>query len=225
MSDGAISQDEIDALLAGVGMDGLGGGGSSSAQTTVLSDSETKALQDFYNGILSNLQSNLSTLTGDAAEFSLGAIEGVNREKMLQKIPEMAVTVVADYNSGLTGDHSFIISPEFAQKLASLINKEENIEIDDMSLSVISECFSQHTGAEITALSEKPDLSTLASDPPDGTHCPKAMVRFPTGDFVVVNYNVTLGGNTILYGKFFHLLLQRVWLLLWVQLVLLHLNL
>ena len=151
MSDGAISQDEIDALLSGVGLNGLGGSGSATANTVVLSDAETKVVTDFYNEILPKLGESLGSFINDSISFKLNEVKGVNREKMLKEIPEMTVAIMANYNSDISGDHFFIISPEFAQKLASLINKEENIELDDMSLSVVSEFFSQFTGVEITS--------------------------------------------------------------------------
>lgn len=195
MSDGAISQDEIDALLSGVGLSGLGGSGSATANTVVLSDAETNVVTDFYNELLPKLGESLGSFINDTVSFKLNGVKGVNREKMLKEIPEMTVAVMANYNSDISGDHFFIISPEFAQKLASLINKEENIELDDMSLSVISEFFSQFTGVEITSLSEKPGLEGLVSDAAEGTHCPKAMVRFPAGDFVCLEYSVNVEGQ------------------------------
>ena len=195
MSDGAISQDEIDALLSGVGLNGLGGSGSATANTVVLSDAETKVVTDFYNEILPKLGESLGSFINDSISFKLNEVKGVNREKMLKEIPEMTVAIMANYNSDISGDHFFIISPEFAQKLASLINKEENIELDDMSLSVVSEFFSQFTGVEITSLSEKPGLESLVSDAAEGTHCPKAMVRFPAGDFVCLEFSINVDGK------------------------------
>ena len=195
MSDGAISQDEIDALLSGVGLNGLGGSGSATANTVVLSDAETKVVTDFYNEILPKFGESLGSFINDSISFKLNEVKGVNREKMLKEIPEMTVAIMANYNSDISGDHFFIISPEFAQKLASLINKEENIELDDMSLSVVSEFFSQFTGVEITSLSEKPGLESLVSDAAEGTHCPKAMVRFPAGDFVCLEFSINVDGK------------------------------
>ena len=151
MSDGAISQDEIDALLSGVGLNGLGGSGSATANTVVLSDAETKVVTDFYNEILPKFGESLGSFINDSISFKLNEVKGVNREKMLKEIPEMTVAIMANYNSDISGDHFFII--------------------------------------------EKPGLESLVSDAAEGTHCPKAMVRFPAGDFVCLEFSINVDGK------------------------------
>ncbi len=64
MSDGALSQDEIDALLAGV--DSTGFGAPAAASSSSLPDGERKALQDFLSGTVQAQSSNLSMMTGSS---------------------------------------------------------------------------------------------------------------------------------------------------------------
>ena len=75
----------------------------------------------------------------------------MKRDGFLRKIPEMVVGTVIDFSAALPPDHLFVLAPEFAQKIVSLVNNEANAELDDMSLSVISETISQHVGIELTA--------------------------------------------------------------------------
>ena len=63
MSDGAISQDEIDALLSGVDMGGITGGNSSSVNI------DTSVLEKFADGIKDELKTKLNSMTG--SEFSV----------------------------------------------------------------------------------------------------------------------------------------------------------
>lgn len=186
MSDGTISQDEIDALLSGVDMGGFSSG-SSSAVTI-----DTATLGKFAEALKDKCAANLNSMTG--AEFSAGTpvVESMSRDQLLAKLPEMVVAVMADFNAGLKGDHLIILSPEFAQKITSLINKEENAELDDMALSVIGEFVSTHSGAEITELSK---IAGLAANPPEAVHVPKAMVRIPNGNFALFSYPFTLDGQ------------------------------
>lgn len=193
MSDGAISQDEIDALLSSVDMGGLSAGGTTSVASQANID--TKTLENFAKDLTGQLTDNLKTMTG--AEVSVGAptVESVNRDMLLAKISEVVVAVMADFNSGLIGDHLFILAPEFAQKIVSLINKEDAADLDDMALSVICEVISSHSGVEITALSKDGKLAGLAANPPEAVHQPKPIVRIPTNNFALFSYPVTVDGS------------------------------
>ncbi len=192
MSDGTISQDEIDALLSGVGMGDVGSATGSASHSSI----DTATLEKFADGLKDKLSGNLNTMTGATFEAGKPTCEKQTRDELLAKIPEMVVAVMADFNAGLTGDHLFILSPEFSQKLCSLINKEENAELDEMALSVISEVVSQHSGSEITDLTQGGKLPGLAANPAEAVHVPKAMVRIPQGDFALFTYPLTLDGQS-----------------------------
>ena len=135
MSDGAISQDEIDALLSGVD---LGGMGSAAQTSSVAKKIDTKPLADFAKDTTDSLKSSLSTMTGSEFTVAEPTAEVLNRDGLLKLLPEMVVAVTADFSESMTGDHLFLMTPDCAKKLAGLINKEEISELDDMSLSVIS---------------------------------------------------------------------------------------
>lgn len=192
MSDGSISQDEIDALLAGVDMGGMGA--ASAAPSAQMSDSQIAALQSFQKDNINGYTSNLGSMTGKSIEFGNPAIEILKRDAFLRKIPEMVVACVIDFSAGIAGEHVFVLSPEFAQKIVSLVNNEANAELDEMSLSVISETISQHVGTQLTAL-EKAGFKGIANVPAESVHVPKAMVRFPQNDFTVFTWPVTLDGT------------------------------
>ncbi len=189
MSDGSISQDEIDALLAGVDMGGMGA--ASAAPTAQMNDGQISALQKFVSDCVPALKSNLESMTGKTIDFGMPTIETMKRDSFLRKIPEMVVGCVIDFSEGLSGDHLFVLAPEFAQKVVSLVNHEQNAELDEMSLSVISETISQHVGIELTAL-DKAGLKGVANNPAESVHVPKAMVRFPQQDFAVFTYPVNI---------------------------------
>lgn len=193
MSDGAISQDEIDALLSGVDMGGISGSAGGAAVNI-----DTAVLEKFADGIKDELNSKLSSMTGSDFSVATPTVETCDRDMLLSKLPEMVVAVMADFSTALKGDHLFILSPEFSQKLTGLINKEEQAELDDMALSVISEVVSNHTGTEITQLSKDGKLPGLASNPPESVHVPKAMVRIPQSTFVLFTYTFTLDGTDYL---------------------------
>ena len=189
MSDGAISQDEIDALLSGVDMGGL----SSSSSVSVNID--TAVLEKFADGIKGELISKINSMTGAEFSISNSSVEVADRDQFLSRIPEMVVAVMIDYSVALKGDHLFVLSPEFGQKLTSLINKEEQAELDDMALSVLSEVISNHTGTEINELSKDGKLPGLATNSPESVHVPKAMIRMPQGKFALFTFDFNLDGQ------------------------------
>ncbi|NLK45731.1 MAG: flagellar motor switch protein FliN [Treponema sp.] len=193
MSDGAISQDEIDALLSGVD---LGGMGSAAQTSSVAKKIDIKTLADFAKDTTNSLQSNLSTMTGSEFNVEEPTADVLSRDDLLKQLPEMVVAVTADFTESMTGDHLFLMHPDFAKKLAGLINKEDISELDDMSLSVISEIVSQHSGTEITELSKTGKFPGLAIIPAEAIHVAKAMVRYPQGDFVLFTFPISVDGKT-----------------------------
>ncbi len=194
MSEGSISQAEIDALLSGVDTGGLGASGSTKSDPRI--DLDIPTLTKFAEGLKDKLAANLGTMTGVEITAGTPTVEETGRDQLLAKIPETVVAVMLDFYTGLSGDHLFIIAPEFAQKLVSLINKEDNAALDEMALSIISEAISNHSGAEITALSAGGKLPGLATNPPEAVNQPKAMVRMPQNAFALFTYSVTIDGTS-----------------------------
>lgn len=192
MSDGALSQDEIDALLAGVDSTGFG---APAAAPSSLPDGDRRALQDFLSGTVQAQSSNLSMMTGSNVIVQSPQVEASNREATLQKLPDMVVSVKANFTSGVSGEHVFLLSQETAQRIASLMNKEDNIELDDMAMSVIGEVVSQLNGTQLTALSDKTGNKGIAAEPPEAVFQPKAMATLPSGDFLRASYQIDLGGG------------------------------
>ena len=193
MSDGVISQDEIDALLSGVPMDGLNASGQVSGAPSVNIDAAT--LTKFAGDLKDPLVENLKQMTGVEVSGGAPTAEGASRDQFLAKLPEMVIATTADFSNTLKGDHLYVISTECAQKLVSLVNKEENAALDDMAMSVINETLSTHTNDEITALDKTGKLGGLACNPAESINVPKAMVRIPQNTFALFTYPLTIDGQ------------------------------
>lgn len=193
MSDGAISQDEIDALLSGVSVDGLNSSGRVGCVPSVQLD--IAVLQKFADELKTPLAENLNKMTGANFSADTPVVEQLDRDRLLAKLQEVVVNILADFSSGLSGDHLYILAPEFAQKIVGLMNKEDNADIDDMALSVIAETVSTHTNDEIQALEKTGKLSGISCNPPTARNDPKAMIRVPQNQFVLFNYPLSLDGQ------------------------------
>ncbi|MDR2020748.1 MAG: flagellar motor switch protein FliN [Treponema sp.] len=192
MSDGALSQDEIDALLAGVDSSSLGSPAPAPASSGG-SENERRDLQNFLASTVEAQSSNLSMLTGAQVTLRGPQVTSSSRDALLQQLPDMVTAIKSDFTGGFPGEHVFLISEDTAKTLASLMNKEENIELDEMALSVISEVMNQVLGTQITALTDKTGNKQVASVSPEAANVPKAVAALPAGDFVSAIYDLNLG--------------------------------
>lgn len=188
MSDGSISQDEIDALL--------GGGSSSSSSSSKVASSVGIApgyegLSKFVDGNLPQFSSKLGTATGSTASVVKAGIEVKEKDAFLKQLPDMVVATYIDFSGSLQGGRTFVLSEELSKKIIELENHETDVEIDDMGLSIISEGISQFAAAELTSL-EQAKLKGVESATPDSVHVPKAALNLPITNFVVVSYSVKL---------------------------------
>jgi flagellar motor switch protein FliN/FliY len=194
MSDGALSQDEIDALLSGVDSSAMGGGGSSQAAVASPAAAfDANALQGFFASTTGALSANLSALTGASVTLVGPQVSSNSRDSFLSQLPDMVTSVSANYTSGFPGEHIFILPEASAKAIATLMTKEENIRLDEMAMSVIGEVVSQMVGTQITSLTDKTGNKSIAASSPSAANVPKATAALPAGDFAVMSYTLDLG--------------------------------
>jgi flagellar motor switch protein FliN/FliY len=195
MSDGALSQAEIDALLSGVDSS-LGGGSSPSAAAVAPSASgafDINVLEKFFSSTTGALSANLAALTGTTVNLVGPEVASTTRENLLTMIPGMVTVVNTNFTSGFPGEHCFIFSEESAKAIASLMTKETDIQLDEMAMSVIGEVVSQIAGTQITALTDKTKNKSIASASPTAANVPKAAAALPAGEFAVMTYGLEMG--------------------------------
>jgi flagellar motor switch protein FliN/FliY len=154
-----------------------------------------KALKDFIDSTVDVHSSNLSAMMGADISFKDPVLTINGRDTFLEQLSEKVTVVKADFNSGFPGEHLFIVPEDGAKAVASLMNKEENIEPDEMAMSVIGEVVSQIVGHQITALTNKTGNKSISSVSPEASNIPKAVVALPTGDFAGITYQLDLGGG------------------------------
>lgn len=197
MSDGALSQEEIDSLLAGLD---TGGGGKASAapgaQGGGTSSREAQFFKSILEGTTGSQSQNLSMITGLDVTVGAPQVDQVQRDAVLQSIPEEVLAVQIDMTGGIPGEHMFILSKETAVRIASLANKDDSLsDLDDMAISAVSECVSTLTGTLITVFTDRTGNRSLQTSSAEGSYVPKAMVRLPSGDFIRVVWPVNIGGK------------------------------
>lgn len=196
MSDGALSQDEIDSLLAGLDPS-AGGGAKAPSGGGGGASPELAALRDMLDSIGGTQAQNLSMITGQDVSFGPLQAETTTRDGILPSLPDEVLAIHVDMIGAIPGDHIFILPKDTAIRIASLANKDDSlIELDDMAISAVSECVSSITGTQITLFSEKTGNQSIQSEAADGAFGPKAIARFPAGDFAKLGYQLSIGGQS-----------------------------
>ncbi|GMO36469.1 MAG: flagellar motor switch protein FliN [Termitinemataceae bacterium] len=190
MSDGALSQAEIDALLGG------GGGGAEPAAAAGGGNAAAE-IEKFLQSTCDSQSNNLSMMTGGTVKFSGPAVASTTRDEFLTTLPDTVTVVKVDFTSGFPGEHLFLMSEDTAKAVASLMNKEENINLDEMAMSVIGEVVSQMVGTQITALTSKTGNKAISPGSPETANVAKAAAALPSGAMTLATYNVDLGGGTV----------------------------
>lgn len=188
MSDGSLSQDEIDALLAGTGDIDLGsgggmsgGGGGSSSGTSV--DGLRAALAE----TVSQQQSNMAMITGQEIEVApptanTGAPSGLSGD---------VVQIV--YNFGEAGTHLYVMSSDDALKFASASMGLDGVDLDEAALNAVQEVFSQIAGPVVNTLSDRTGV-TIMPTPAEASIVDASSVGYPI-DPVYARYAIQIGSD------------------------------
>jgi len=208
MSDGSLSQDEIDALLQGtdaIEMD-TGAGPASSP----LSDGERAAFQDMLRGVTESQGSNLSILTGKTVSIGDPSVKARTPSELTSGQPDDVVDVRVDLTDGLQGEHSYIIPSSAAGNIAGLMMGQPGGELDEASLSAVAEAISQITGTAATAIGNQVSRMVKTA-PPDLRQTKRQQVRVPQGDYAVtVDYPISIEGfPTVTMTEVFSLSLAK----------------
>jgi flagellar motor switch protein FliN/FliY len=193
MSDGSLSQDEIDALLQetdNLEIDGGFGGGEEP-----LSDSEKNQVLQLLAGIVASQASNLSILTRKTVNLERPTLELLSGEDVLDQLPDEVVDVKLDFGEGLRGEHSYVLDNAAAQAIAGLMMGQSGVELDDAALSAVAEALSQVAGPLATEIGNQSGR-TVKTMPPDFIQAGKGQVRIPQGEAVVkLEYPLMIEGE------------------------------
>jgi len=192
MSDGSLSQDEIDALLQGtdaIEMD-TGAGPASSP----LSDAERSSFQEMLRSVTESQGSNLSILTGKTVTIGDPSVKVRTPAELTGGAGEEVVDVRVNLTDGLQGEHSYIVPAGVAGTIAGLMMGQPGGELDEASLSAVAEAFSQITGTAATAIGNQVSRMVKTA-PPDLRQSKRQQIRVPQGDYAVtVDFPLSIEG-------------------------------
>ena len=194
MSDGSLSQDEIDALLQetdNLEIDSGFGGGAEP-----LTDAEKNQILQLLGGIVASQASNLSILTRKTVNLERPTLELLSGEDVLDQLPDEVVDVKLDFSEGFKGEHSYVLDNSAAQAVAGLMMGQSGVELDDAALSAVAEALSQIAGPLATEIGNQSGR-TVKTLPPDFVQAGKGQVRIPQGEAVVkLEYPLMIEGES-----------------------------
>jgi flagellar motor switch protein FliN/FliY len=195
MSDGSLSQDEIDALLQGsdtIEMESAIPG----TAVAPLSDQEKESFGTLLQGVVESQSSNLSMLTGKGITIEAPKLDLLTPDQLTSELPDEVVEIKIDFTEGISGSHSYLMSPEAAIKIASLMLGQEGIELDEMALSTLSEAISNITGPTVTNIGNVVNR-TIQVGAPAAKQAPKGEIGLPTGDVLLrAEYPISWEGES-----------------------------
>jgi flagellar motor switch protein FliN/FliY len=192
MSDGSLSQDEIDALLQGSSID-LGGQDSSSGggEGAGLTEQEKQQFAGILGDIVQSQASNLSGMIGETVRIEAPKIDSGDAAQVSTGLPGRVVEIKIDYSDGLSGFHSFLLPEDAATTIAGKMMGQEDVELNEAALSALEEAGNTLAGSAATGLGDL--IGTTVMNSPGGTKNVDANeVRTPEGGAVRVIYTLTI---------------------------------
>jgi len=192
MSDGSLSQDEIDALLQGTDTIEMDMG---SEPQQGLGAEQLEVLGELLGGVVESQSSNLSMLTGKSVALEAPAVSSASADEIGAALPDEVVEVKIDFTEGLAGEHAYFMSVDVATTIAELMLGQEGVELDDVALSSLGEAVSTITGPTATSMGTRIGR-TVQTQAPECRRVSKTEISLPAGGQVVrADYALTLEGQ------------------------------
>jgi len=194
MSDGSLSQDEIDALLQGSGPMDFDEPAASSTES--LDNTQLQAFGVLMNSTVEAQASNLSALLSRSVNIAIPQVDQVSASMVAEGMSFDLVQIKMPYKQGIQGDHGYVIPNEVALAIVGPMMGLEGVEINDASINALSEAVSNLGGPVSTALGDKSG-KTLMTDAPQGFISNVTDLELPPGNLVRVSYPLSIDGNKI----------------------------
>jgi flagellar motor switch protein FliN/FliY len=177
MSDGFLSQEEIDALLRGEPV-------ASPNAATELSEIETDALGEIGNICMGSAATTLSILLGRRVSITTPKVSSSTLNAIKHQFPLPYLVIEVGYSHGITGSNLLAIRERDALIIADLMMGGDGSspppELNELSTSAVTEAMNQMMGSVATA------MSTVFKKKVDITPPSSSRIDFAT-DAIVTN--------------------------------------
>lgn len=157
MSD-MLSQEEINALIAGSGSAVTEEPSSEESSLSMLTDEERDALGEIGNISMGTAATTLFTLLNQKVTITTPRVSEASLPQVFARFDDPCVTISVKYTVGLSGNNLMIVNSRDVKVITDLMlgGDGTNIEgeLNEMHLSAIGEAMNQMIGSSSTSLSE-----------------------------------------------------------------------
>ena len=168
MSDGVLSQEEINALLNG----GVPGASDAAGDMGDLTPDEVDTIGEIANISMGTAATTLFSLVNKKVEISTPVVSLGTWEEIVEKYEKPCVLVRIAYTKGLDGSNILVLKENDVKVITDLMmggdGSNTDGEIGEIHLSAISEAMNQMMGSSATSLSsmlnKTIDISPPSSD-------------------------------------------------------------
>lgn len=207
MSDGSLSQEEIDALLKGGSSQENADAATAAAQNGTedrLSDDETDTIGEVANICMGTAATALFSLVNKKVEISTPEVHYSTWDELTSEYEKPCVLIHITYTKGLNGSNVLVLREPDVKVITDLMmggdGTKTDGEITELHLSAISEAMNQMMGSSATSLSSmlnrtidiSPPKSTLV-DLGAGDTSVEDVDSFLTGTFIEVDFKLKIG--------------------------------
>lgn len=158
MSDGVLSQDEINALLNGGGADSASpAAGANAVETGEMTSQEVDTIGEVANISMGTAATTLFSLVNKKVEISTPVVSVTTWDEIVEAHEKPCVLVKIAYTKGLDGSNVLVLREDDVKIITDLMMGGDgtNIEgeVGEIHLSAISEAMNQMMGSSATSLS------------------------------------------------------------------------
>jgi len=201
--DGMLSQEEINALLSGIGTEETHTETVQSSDNA-LNEMERDALGEISNISMGTAATTLSSLVNLKVDITTPTVSISNLEELVDKYDRPCVFLQISYKEGLDGNNVLVLKESDVKIIADLMmggdgNVSSEGELGELQLSAISEAMNQMMGSASTSMSSmlgtKIDISPPVASLIDLNDVmdEKTISDFLKGDFVRIGFRMTIG--------------------------------
>jgi len=201
-----LSQDEINALLGGVGNQEAKADDTGSLTEELVSSEQKDILGEMGNISMGTAATTLSALLNQKVNITTPVVRAATWDEVLSWYSRPCVGVQISYTVGLRGTNLLILVNRDVKIITNLMMGGDGTDIDDdaelteLDLSAIGEAMNQMIGSSCTSLAsmmgEKIDIATPKALPIDSAaeeYFKGMWTEEPENHLVTISFNMTVG--------------------------------
>lgn len=164
MSEGVLSQDEINALLGMVSEEA-----EEKPAVEMLTDEEKDAIGEIGNISMGTSATTLFTLLNQKVSITTPRVKVWEWDDFLDSYPDDIVIINVDYTEGVTGTNLLLLKEDDVKRITDIMMGGDGTDISgeltEIHLSAIAEAMNQMVGSASTSMSQMLDMKIDISPP------------------------------------------------------------